>query len=222
MGIFTRTRDIVASNLSAILDKAEDPEKLIRLMIQEMEETLVEVKSSCAQAMAARARLARERDGLSSKVEGWTSRARLAVEKGRDDLAREALAEKRKLAQVLEALDQDLALADEHVEQYKTDIDRLEEKLAAAQEKRRGLAARHQRAAESKRVSDHLSRYDSADAMARFEHFERRIERMEAEAELAARPKPQRQDAATEFSRLETDEEIERELADLKSGQSQD
>ena len=217
MGIFTRARDIVSSNLNAILDRAEDPEKLIRLMIQEMEETLVEVKAGCAKAMAARKRLARERDALADKVLAWDDRARLAVGKGRDDLAREALAEKRKLAEVLETLDTDLRLADEHVDQYKDDMDRLEDKLAAARDKRRSLAARHQRAAQSRQVSEHLERYDSAEAMARFEHFERRIERMEAEAELASRPKPQRQTTEEEMARLELDEAIERELNELKA-----
>lgn len=218
MGIFTRVRDIINSNINSILDKAEDPEKLIRLMIQEMEETLVEVKASCAQAMASRKKLERELEAMSAKLESWESRARMAVDKGRDDLAREALVEKRRFAERVGVLKADLALAEEHIAQYQEDIGKLEEKLAAARDKQRSLVARHTRARTRKQAHENMRRFDSASAMLRFDHIENRIERMEAEAELAARPgKPSLEQ---EYARLEHDEEIEKELASLKSGQS--
>lgn len=218
MGIFTRVRDIINSNINSILDKAEDPEKLIRLMIQEMEETLVEVKASCAQAMASRKKLERELEAMSAKLESWESRARMAVDKGRDDLAREALVEKRRFAERVGVLKADLALAEEHIAQYQEDIGKLEEKLAAARDKQRSLVARHTRARTRKQAHENMRRFDSASAMLRFDHIENRIERMEAEAELAARPgKPSLEQ---EYARLEHDEEIEKELASLKSSQS--
>lgn len=218
MGIFTRVRDIISSNLNAILDKAEDPEKLIRLMIQEMEETLVEIKASCAQAMASRKKIGREQEAVLAKLEAWESRARKAVDKGRDDLAREALIEKRRFAERAEGLKAELAMVEEHIAQYQEDISKLEEKLATAREKQRSLVARHTRARTRKQAYEHLRRYDSASAMLRFDHIENRIERMEAEAELAARPG--RPSLEQEYARLEQDEEIERELASLKSGQA--
>ncbi len=218
MGIFTRVRDIINSNINSILDHAEEPEKLIRLMIQEMEETLVEVKASCAQAMAAVKKIGRELEAVQGKLDSWEVRARLAVEKGRDDLAREALIEKRSFAERAESLKAELAMADEHVAQYQEDISKLEEKLASARDKQRSLVARHMRAKTRKQAYENLRRYDSASAMLRFDHIENRIERMEAEAELAARPgKPSLEQ---EYARLEHDEDIERELARLKTGQS--
>ena len=219
MGIFTRVRDIIGANLSAILDKAEDPEKLVRYMIQEMEDTLVEVKSSCAQSMAQVAKVERELTTAAEREEAWDSRARMAVDKGRDDLAREALMEKRTFARARDALEVERRLAQEHVDQYKDDITKLEEKLEAAREKQRTLAARHVRAANGKKVRENIRRYDAADAMVRFEHFEQRVERMEAEAELAGPLANTGRDKDREaaFARLEHDDEIEAELARLKT-----
>jgi len=216
MGIFTRVRDIISSNINTILERAEDPEKLIRLMIQEMEETQVEVKASCAQAMANSKKLGRELEAVQARIESWEARARLAVDKGRDDLAREALAEKRRFVERAGSLTAELAMADEHVAQYQEDISKLEEKLAAARDKQRSLVARHTHAATRKQAYERMRRYDSSSAMLRFDHIENRIERMEAEAELASRPG--RPGLEEQYARLEHDEDIERELARLKAG----
>jgi phage shock protein A len=104
MGIFTRFRDIVGSNINSMLDRAEDPEKLIKLMIQEMEDTLIELKSACAGVIAESKKVERQLVTMEKRVEYWEGKANLAVNKGRDDLAREALLEKRRHSQRAESL----------------------------------------------------------------------------------------------------------------------
>ena len=219
MGIFSRFRDIIHSNINAMLDKAEDPEKLIRLMIQEMEETLVELKADCARTMAQAARTGRERDAAAERAGRWEQKARLAVDKGREDMAREALLEKRAATDRADALSAELAAIEGMIEACREDIVRLEEKLASAKERQRTLLHRHMRAAGRKRVREDLSRADAAEAMLRFEEFESRIDRLEAEAELAgtSRRPAADQSLAARFERLAADEDVERELARLKA-----
>ena len=132
MGIFTRFRDIVSSNINAMLDSAEDPEKLIRLMIREMEDTLIELKSACAGVMAGRKKVQRRLADVRDRVRLWEERAGMAVDKGRDDLAREALKEKQRYAEAIESLEVEAADHDDMVAQYQEDIQLLEEKLAGA------------------------------------------------------------------------------------------
>jgi len=221
MGIFSRFRDIIHSNINTMLDRAEDPEKLIRLMIQEMEETLVELKADCARTMAQAAKTGRELDAVVERARRWEEKAELAVDKGREDMAREALLEKRGLEARAEALAREQAAIEGMVEASRADLSRLEEKLASAKERQRTLAHRHMRATGKKRVGEDLSRADSSEALLRFEQFENRIERLEAEAELAG-PAATVRHAAGEslearFDRLEADEDVERELARLKA-----
>ena len=184
MGIFTRLRDIVNSNLNAMLEKAEDPQKLVRLMIQEMEDTLVEIKASCASSMAAGKKLRRALDEAQTKAREWEDKASLAVSKGREDLAREALVEKRSASARVESLEQEIRQTDELVEQYQNDIRQIEEKLATAREKQRILVQRHRHAHGRKRAQGQIRKAETTDAFARFEQFENRIERMESEADL--------------------------------------
>lgn len=226
MGIFTRFRDIINSNINSMLERAEDPEKLLRLMIQEMEETLVELKASCAAAMAVTVKIRREWEQVEAKTLGWREKAALAVDKGYEDLAREALLEKRRLESKAELIARELHENEGIIDGYKADIGTLEEKLAAAKEKQRLLIQRHIRAKGRKRAGRELRRADSHAAMIRFEEFEQRIERMEAEAELSGPwAAPDRNaKAATEpftleekFAMLEADEDIERELSDLRT-----
>lgn len=218
MGVFSRFKDIVSSNLNSLLDKAEDPKKLIRLMIQEMEETLVELKAGCARTMAARKTLERELAESGRLAATWEERAGLAVDKGRDDLAREALAEKRRFLGRAGVLREEAAQVDALVEQAKEDIDRLEEKLAAAREKQRLLLSRHARASARIRAGEKARPMVNGEAMLRFDQFERRIERLESEAELAA-PR-ESHSLEREFSALQGDEDVERELAALKQGKA--
>ncbi|WP_461209186.1 phage shock protein PspA [Desulfocurvus sp. DL9XJH121] len=214
MGVFSRFKDIVGSNLNALLDRAEDPRKMIRLMVREMEETLVELKASCAKTMAERKNFERERAMVQAGLDKWAARADLAVAKGRDDLAREALVEKNSHARRMDALDEEAAHLDALVEQAREDISRLEDKMQAAREKQRLLEQRHARAAQRRKAGDTLTRAESSDALLRFDGFESRIERMEAEAELAAPKK--RPNLEDEFALLEKEDSIESELAALK------
>ena len=215
MGIFTRFRDIVGSNINSMLDRAEDPEKLIKLMIQEMEDTLIELKAACAGVMAESKKVERQLQTIEKRVEYWEDKANLAVSKGRDDLAREALREKRRYSQRTVTLTHELAEHDALLEQYKDDIRQLEDKLKSAREKERLLVQRHIHAARKKRAQEEMRRMDSADAIFKFEELEHRIEHMEAEAELVNfGRKPALED---ELERLSLDEEIESELKALKA-----
>ena len=215
MGVFSRLSDIISSNLNAMLDKAEDPEKLIRLMIQEMEDTLVEIKASCAGVMAAKKKAQRELVEIHTRALQWGDKAQLAVNKAREDLAREALIEKRRYRERANSLEKELTQCETLIEQYLTDMTQLEEKLGTAREKQRILVQRHIQAQRRKRAQQEIRRFDTNDALVRFAHFENRIERMEAEADLVNfGRKPTVED---EFTRLEGDEEIERELQALKA-----
>ena len=215
MGIFTRFRDIVSSNINSMLDKAEDPEKLIKLMIREMEDTLVELKASCAGVMAGSKKLERNIDEVKGRVEYWAEKAPLAVSKGRDDLAREALIQKRKYADKVETLEAELKEHEGLIEEYQNDIRQLEEKLAGAREKQRMLVQRHIHAARKRKAQEDIRRADSTDAIYRFDDLENRIERMEAEADLVNYGKSGSLEA--EFEQLGLDDEIEKELSDLKN-----
>jgi phage shock protein A len=215
MGIFSRFRDIVNSNINAMLDKAEDPEKMIRLMIQEMEDTLVEIRASCADAMAMKKKVLRSSDEARSRSEMWEKRAEIAVGKGREDLAREALMEKRRYQERIESLEGEAAQCDGLIEQYQDDIVQLENKLTSAREKQRILVKRHAHAQHRKRAEMDIRRVETNDAFLRFDQYENRIERMEAEADLVNYGrKPTLED---EILSLETDEEIESELEQLKA-----
>ena len=151
MGIFTRVRDIVNSNINSALDKAENPEKLIKQMIREMEDTLVEIKAACAGAMAGRKKAERDANDATSLVKHWTERAELAVTHGRENLAREALRAKQRFTNEAETtqtvIDQLVGLVD----QYKSDIVQIENKLQSAREKQRVLVQRHVHAQKHKK-----------------------------------------------------------------------
>ncbi len=218
MGIFTRFRDIISSNINAMLDRAEDPEKMIKLMIREMEDTLVEIKAACAGSMAEKKKVARRQEEVQARERLWEERARLAVEKGRDDLAREALIEKRRFAGMAQKLDADLIDHEGLINQYQDDIRQLEEKLHKAREKQRLLVQRHIHATHTRQAREEIRRADNYESMAKFDDLEQRIERMEAEADLVHfGRKPNLEDA---FDGLVADEDIERELAAIKAARS--
>ncbi|MCF8126495.1 MAG: phage shock protein PspA [Desulfotignum sp.] len=218
MGIFTRFRDIVSANMNAMLDRAEDPEKLIKLMIREMEDTLVELKSSCAGTIASQKKVARLLEDTRDKEALWDNKAGLAVSRGRDDLARQALLEKRRFAQRCEAVEQERDELGTIVEQYKNDIQELENKLKSAREKQRMLVQRHIRAQRKKKAHQEIRRMDSAQVMHKFEEMESNIERMEAEADLVNYGR--KTSLEEEFEDLSADDDIERQLRELKSSQT--
>jgi len=215
MGIFTRFRDIISSNMNAMLDRAEDPEKLIKLMIREMEDTLVEIKAACAGVMAGGKKIERQLESIGDRTRYWSEKAELAVRKGKDDLARDALLEKREIARRADSLENELSEHSLLIDQYQDDIRQLEEKLQSAREKERLLAQRHIHANRKKQAQEELRRADSTEAMFKFDELENRIERMEIEAELVNFGKPS--SLEEELEKLAVDEEIEQELQAMKS-----
>jgi phage shock protein A len=217
MGVFTRFRDIVSANINAMLDKAEDPEKMIKLMISEMEDTLIELKSSCAGVIAERKKVERKLEEMREKADLWRDRAALAVTKGRDNLAREALIEKRRFARLVETLESEVKEYVTLIEKYHEDMAELENKLTAAKEKKRVLVERHKSAVSSKRAQEEIRRSTGAEAIARFDKLESRIERMEAEATLVNTGR--KPTVEEEIDSLASDAEIENELAKIKAAQ---
>lgn len=214
MGIFTRFRDIVGSNINSMLDRAEDPEKLIKLMIQEMEDTLIELKAACAGVIAEKKRVEQLGAANTSRIKYWDENARLAVDKRRDNLAREALIEKRRFIQRTESLANESTELKALFAQYQDDIRQLEEKLKSAREKERLLIQRHSHAVRTIRVRQQLRRMDNTDTILKFEDLEHRLEHMEAEADLSDfGGKPNLED---ELERLAMDAEIDKELQTLK------
>ena len=219
MGIFSRFTDIINSNINAILEKAEDPEKIVRLMIQEMEDTLVEVRSAAARAIADKKEITRRLAALEDEGREWQAKAELALDKDRDDLAKAALAEKAKLGKSAESLKlQQTALA-EGLEKLNTDIASLEAKLADAKVRQQAIIARHNSASKRLEVRRRLHDPRIDDALVRFEHFERRMDVIEGHVE--SYDLGGKKDLAQEISELESAETIERELRDLKSKRSQ-
>ena len=219
MGIFTRFRDIISSNINAMLDRAEDPEKMIKLMIREMEDTLVEIKAACAGAMAEKKKVIRQLEEVQAREKLWGDRAHLAVARGRDDLAREALIEKRRFAAQAAKLDADGLDHDSLINQYQDDIRQLEDKLYKAREKQRLLVQRHIHATRARQAREEVRRADNFESIAKFDELEQRIERMEAEADLVNFGRKPNLDEA--FDNLVADEDIERELAAIKASQTQ-
>lgn len=214
MAIFSRLRDIISSNINAMLDKAEDPEKLVSLMIQEMEDTLVEIRASCAGSMATRKKIHRQLDECHTRATRWEEKAQLALSRGREDLAREALHEKKRYRDRAASLESELSQCEAIIEHYQDDLRQLEDKLSSARERQRLLVQRHIQARTKKVAQEQIRKLDTSEAFMRFDRFESRIERMEAEADLVNfGRKPSLED---EFSKLQEDEEIEKELASLK------
>ncbi|MEN6624772.1 MAG: phage shock protein PspA [Candidatus Sumerlaeia bacterium] len=217
MGIFTRLRDIVSANLNAMLDKAEDPEKMVRMMIQEMEDTLVEVKSSCAAVMADQKKQERQLAGTRAEIDAWDARARLAVQKGREDLARAALVEKQRYAERARVLEDEMAKTRQAVTDFQEDIAQLEKKLADAREKQRSIIHRRTAAMARRDAQSRIRAIDTSEAFAKFEAYENGIDRLEAEAGLVDSLRPKTPSLREEFNQLEHADEIEQELQRIKN-----
>ena len=215
MGIFSRFSDIVNSNINAILDKAEDPEKLVRLMIQEMEDTLVEVRSAAARTIADRKEVSRKLKALDQELDEWQRKAELAVSKGRDDLAKAALAEKAKVDHSAAAMRHQHTALEDGLAKLNRDITLLEEKLTDAKTRQKAIIARHQTARRRLEVRDKIHSPRIDDALVRFEQFEQRMEHLEGRVE--AYDLGGKKDLNREISDLETSEAVEQELKDLKA-----
>ena len=215
MGIFTRFSDIVNSNINAILDKAEDPEKIVRLMIQEMEDTLVEVRSAAARSIADKKDLNRKIEALDSEKNDWDAKAELAMRKGREDLAKAALVEKSRVATAVDALKQDYVAVDEGLAKLNEDIARLESKLEDAKARQKALLARHKTANSRLAARKKIHDYKIDDAMVRFEAYTRRIDDVEGRVEAYDLGLPK--DLNHEFASLEAEESVKKELDELKA-----
>ena len=214
MGIFSRFSDIVNSNINAILDKAEDPEKIVRLMIQEMEDTLVEVRSAAARAIADKKEISRKLEALEREAQDWQDKAELALDKDREDLAKAALAEKALVTRTAEGVRAQRDAVDEGLERLSSDIASLEAKLADAKSRQQAILVRHEAASKRLEVRKRLHDYRVDDALERFERFERRIDGLEGHVESYDLGK---KDLAQEFAELESADAVQEELRELKS-----
>lgn len=215
MRMFKRVRDIFTSNVNSALDKIEDPAKMIALMIRELEETETKAKASMAQRTAELTTLAREKAELSASAQRWDERAKLAISRDREELAREALvAKKQALTQVaqIEAQEENLIAI---LASQSTQLTQIADKLSEVKEKRQILIHRAQSAKERNEVAKTLKKSDSAEIAAKFSELETKIERMEADAKMASWSSSA--STGDEFAKMERDAAVEEELAKLKA-----
>ena len=215
MGIFSRLADIVNSNINAILDRAEDPEKIIRLIVQEMEDTLVEVRSAAVRTIAERKELERRIEALRREQEEWQRRAELAVTRGREDLAKGALVAKTRIGEALAREERHLAQLAQALDKENEDIAKLQAKLADAKAREKALAQRHKSAAARIRLRTRLYDERLTDAFARFEQVERALDEMEGRVESFELGR--KGTLADELAGIEKDARVEEELAELKA-----
>lgn len=215
MGIFSRFADIINSNISALLDKAEDPEKMVRLIIQEMEDTLVEVRSTSAKVLAEKKELHRRISRVEEQVQDWQDKAELALSKDREDLAKAALVEKQKAAGLVDTLNQELAVLDEHIARLKDEVSLLQEKLLDAKARQKTIILRTQTASSRLEVKKQLDSSKIDNAMLKFEQYERRVEGLEAQVE--SYDLGSKKTLADEFAALEAEDSVNAELEALKA-----
>ena len=215
MSVFSRFTDIINANINSLLEKAEDPEKIIRLMIQEMEDTLVEIRSAAAKCIADRKEQRRYVEFLEREQQGWAKRAELAVRQNREDLARAALAEKQALADEAEQVGHEAKMLEEQLEKFNSDISQLQSKLTDAKTRQRSIVIRHKTATSQLAARKHIHDDTIDEMLFRFENAERRIDRVEAQGE--ALNMGRRKDLAEEISELESDDRVEDALAALKA-----
>jgi phage shock protein A len=214
MGVFSRFTDIINSNINNLLDKAEDPAKMVRLIIQEMEDTLVEVRSSSAKTLADKKELTRRVSRLEKDAQQWQDKAELALSKDREDLARGALMEKKKSSESAQALLDELVHTDEHLRKLQDEISQLQDKLNDAKARQKAIIIREKSANSRLKVKENLHSTRVNDALNRFDHYERKIDDIEAQVDaydLGGKS------LADEIAELESDEKVDDELAQLKA-----
>ena len=214
MTIFSRMTDIINSNLNALLDKAEDPEKMVRLIIQEMEEALVEVRSTSARAIADRKELLRRQEWLAAEGDEWERKAEVAVSKGRDDLAKGALGERNKAREAAGALTRELEIVDQTLEKLNVDVSALQAKIKDAKTRQNTIVLRGKAARTRLGVRRQLSDHNVDDAIHRFELYERKMDDIEGQIEAYDMGK---KTLADEIDELEQGDTIEDELRELKA-----
>lgn len=217
MGIFSRMTDIINSNINAMLDQAEEPEKMVRLIIQEMEDTLVEVRSSSARVLADRKEAARRLEQVQAEAASWEEKARLAITKEREDLARAALQEKRAIEEEVSLVEVELAATDEHIAQLNNEVSQLQQKLVDARTRQKVLTMRSQTVESRIKVKRQMQREALDDAFHRFDRFERRMDTLESQLEAMDLGREVPPDLAAQISALQDDERISDELERLKA-----
>jgi len=217
MGLFTRFTDIVNANINSMLDKAEQPEKMIRLIIQEMEETLVDVRATAAKHIAEQKTHARQVQATSTNIEHWHSKAQLALDKDREDLAKSALAQKHKSQHELEKLEQESEQIADFLSKVQADAQQLQAKLTEAKRRQEALLLRQASAQVRLKVREQAAIYNIDEAMNKFERYQQKIDRVEAQVEAYDLTQSNNDNSlAAQFLALEKNESIEQELAQMK------
>ena len=220
MSIFSRMSDIINSNLTALLDKAEDPQKMVRLMIQEMEETLVEVRSSTARVIADRKTTVRRMVQIQEAADEWESKAMLAIRKGREELARAALAEKQKLERDITAVESELVVLDEHLASLEAEVAQLQAKLDDAKARQKAMLLRQDSVENRMKVKRQYNKASVDEAFEKFERFERKMDNLEGQLESMDMGQPAQTDLKAQIDQLAEDDAINEELARLKDKMS--
>lgn len=215
MGIFSRMTDILNSNINTLLERAEDPEKMARLMIQEMEDTLVEVRSGAVRMIADKKTIERRLDEAEADMADWAKKAEYALSRGREDLAKAALLAKKRLGDHVDQLKRELKTVEESLAKYDDDLARLQSKLDEAKARRKSIEIRTTSA--RSRVQMRRSLYDGRvdEALARYEGLERKIDDLESEAE--GFDLGRKDDLNSAFADLEAEQDVEDELAAMKA-----
>ena len=220
MGIFSRMSDIVNSNLNALCDSAEDPEKMIRLIIQEMEDTLVEVRSTSARIIADQKTVSRHRDRTAAEVAAWEDKARLAVSKGRDDLAKAALQERRMTEETLRAVEDELTMAGEQVAQLNDEVGQLQQKLDDAKAKQKAILLRAKTVSSRVQIKRQVQRDELDNAFAKFERFEQKVDSLEGELHALDLGRENAGGLAAEIDALGAEDWLGEELMRIKDSMS--
>jgi phage shock protein A len=222
MSIFSRMADIINSNINAMLDQAEEPEKMVRLIIQEMEDTLVEVRSSSARVIADRKTANRRLERVRQEAQSWEAKARLAITKGREDLARAALKEKQAIDEEVRLVEAELETTDDHISQLNDEVTQLQQKLDDARAKQKALTIRSKTVESRIKVKRQIQREALDDAFDKFEHFERRMDTLESQLEIMDVGREVSPDLVVEIQSLEEDEKLSDELERLKTAMGRD
>ncbi|HVI97837.1 MAG TPA: phage shock protein PspA [Sphingomonas sp.] len=221
MGIFSRTRDIIAANFTDLLDKAEDPAKMIRMIILEMEETLVEVRASAARTIADQKEMRRHISKLEKLQENWTEKAELALSKDREDLAKAALIERQKAADMAEQLQAEITVLDDALRASEEDIAKLQNKLREARNRQNSIMTRLESASNRVRMREVYAGAKTQDAFSRFDVLERRVDIAEGRADALSLGAPQKT-LDEEIAELRSSEKVEADLAALKAKMSKE
>jgi len=216
MGIFSRTRDIIAANFTELLDQADDPSKMIRMIILEMEETLVEVRASAARTIADQKEMHRHSVKLERLQADWGEKAQLALSKDREDLARAALVEKRKAGDMADQLKAEITVLDDALRAYEVDIAKLQNRLREARSRQTQIAARLESAENRFKLRSLMTNERVDEALTRFDQLERRVDYAEGRADALSISEGGKKSLADEFAALEGSDKVDEELEAMK------